>query len=138
MDFRYGGFEVPLEDDTRPMVVRSFNVLRQYAEDEVAPAWATTTARLAPHGILVDGTCDELGRLAALVGVTTDGPPHLTLAWRLRGLERPGVVAERLPKVLIHRNVPGGGSASWPWRGTPWRPADVVARPSGRVGHQGP
>jgi hypothetical protein len=29
------------------------------------------------------------------------------LSWRLRGLERPGVVAERLPKVLIHRNVPG-------------------------------
>jgi hypothetical protein len=25
----------------------------------------------------------------------------------LAGLERPGVVAERLPKALIHRNVPG-------------------------------
>jgi hypothetical protein len=41
--------------------------------------------------------------------VTADGPVSLSLSWRLRGLERPGVVAERLPKVLIHRNVPGEG-----------------------------
>jgi hypothetical protein len=107
VEFRHGGFEVPLDEGARPVVVRAFNVLRQYGEDEVADAWATTTARLAPHGILVDGTCDELGRLAAWVGVTAEGPQHLTLAWRLRGLERPGVVAERLPKALIHRNVPG-------------------------------
>ncbi len=107
--FRRGGFEVPLDGGARPVVVRAFNVLRQYDEDEVAGAWATTTARLAGHGLLVDGTCDELGRLAAWVGVTADGPQHLTLAWRLRGLERPGVVAERLPKALIHRNVPGEG-----------------------------
>ena len=36
-------------------------------------------------------------------------PRSLTLAWRLAGLERPSTVAERLPKVLIHRNVPGEG-----------------------------
>ncbi len=107
--FRRGGFEVPLDGGARPVVVRAFNVLRQYDEDEVAGAWATTTARLAERGLLVDGTCDELGRLATWVGVTAEGPQHLTLAWRLRGLERPGVVAERLPKVLIHRNVPGEG-----------------------------
>ena len=110
LSFRLGGFEVPLAGDDRPVVVRAFNVLRQYTEDEVPTAWATTVARLAPDGLLVDGTCDELGRLAAWVGVTAAGPQHLTLSWRLRGLERPGVVAERLPKVLIHRNVPGEGA----------------------------
>ena len=31
----------------------------------------------------------------------------LTLSVRLRGLDRPSDVAERLPKALIHRNVPG-------------------------------
>ena len=72
-------------------------------------AWATTVGRLAPDGLLVDGTCDELGRLATWVAVTADGPVSLSLSWRLRGLERPAVVAERLPKVLIHRNVPGEG-----------------------------
>ena len=109
LTFRVGGFEVPLEAGARPVVVRAFNVLRQYAEPEVAGAWATTVARLAPHGLLVDGTCDELGRLATWVAVTADGPVSLSLSWRLRGLDRPGVVAERLPKALIHRNVPGEG-----------------------------
>ncbi|MBT9254893.1 class I SAM-dependent methyltransferase [Phycicoccus sp. MAQZ13P-2] len=105
--FVRGGFEVPLPAGARPVLVRAFNVLRQYDEDEVGQAWATTVERLAPGGLLVDGTCDELGRLAAWVAVGADGPETLTLSWRLRGLERPGVVAERLPKALIHRNVPG-------------------------------
>ncbi|QIM21972.1 class I SAM-dependent methyltransferase [Phycicoccus sp. HDW14] len=105
--FVRGGFEVPVPGGARPVLVRAFNVLRQYDESQVAAAWATTVARLAPGGLLVDGTCDELGRLASWVAVGADGPESLTLAWRLRGLERPGVVAERLPKSLIHRNVPG-------------------------------
>lgn len=107
LSFRLGGFEVPLEGGARPVVVRAFNVLRQYDESQVAAAWATTAARLAPDGLLVDGTCDELGRLSTWVAVTAAGPDSLSLSWRLRGLERPGVVAERLPKALIHRNVPG-------------------------------
>ena len=107
LTFRVGGFEVPLDGGARPVVVRAFNVLRQYDEGQVEGAWATTVARLAPDGLLVDGTCDELGRLATWVAVTAEGPRSLSLSWRLRGLERPGVVAERLPKALIHRNVPG-------------------------------
>jgi hypothetical protein len=109
LSFRVGGFEVPLPGGRRPVVVRAFNVLRQYEEREVSRAWATTVERLAPDGLLVDGTCDELGRLAAWVAITAEGPVSLSLSWRLRGLRRPGVVAERLPKVLIHRNVPGEG-----------------------------
>jgi hypothetical protein len=109
LQFAVGGFEVPLPGGARPVVVRAFNVLRQYDESQVADAWATTVARLAPDGLLVDGTCDELGRLATWVAVTASGPVSLSLSWRLRGLERPGVVAERLPKALIHRNVPGEG-----------------------------
>jgi hypothetical protein len=107
--FALGGFEVPLPSGARPVVVRAFNVLRQYDESAVAEAWATTVGRLAPDGLLVDGTCDELGRLATWVAVTAEGPASLSLSLRLRGLERPGVVAERLPKALIHRNVPGEG-----------------------------
>jgi hypothetical protein len=30
-----------------------------------------------------------------------------TISLRLQGLERPGKVAERLPKILIHKNIPG-------------------------------
>ena len=105
--FRLGGFEVPLADGARPTVVRAFNVLRQYAEGEVPAAWARVQERLAPEGILVDGTCDEIGRRAAWVTVDRSGPVSLTLSLRLGGLQRPSDVAERLPKSLIHRNVPG-------------------------------
>ncbi|MGZ4744626.1 MAG: class I SAM-dependent methyltransferase [Oryzihumus sp.] len=107
LTFRLGGFEVPLERGARPVVVRAFNVLRQYDEDQVAGAWATVCERLGPHGLLVDGTCDELGRRSTWVAVTADGPVSLSLSLRLADLERPSDVAERLPKALIHRNVDG-------------------------------
>lgn len=108
--FARGGFEVPLPGGRSARVIRAFNVLRQYDESEVAAAWALLRGRLEPGGLLVDGTCDELGRLGAWVALDPSGPQTLTLSWRLADLtpERPpSVVAERLPKALIHRNVPG-------------------------------
>ncbi len=111
LSFVRGGFEVPVVGD--PLVIRAANVLRQYEESEVAGAWARMAARLAPGGVLVEGTCDELGRLASWVAlgpVARGGavaPDSLTISVDLRSLQRPGAVAERLPKALIHRNVPG-------------------------------
>lgn len=113
LSFALGGFEVPLPGAREVTVVRAFNVLRQYAEPEVAGAWATVQARLAPHGLLVDGTCDELGRLSSWVAVDRAGPRSLTLSWRLRGLTLPSEIAERLPKSLIHRNIPGEPVHQW-------------------------
>lgn len=104
LDFRRGGFELA---GTRPVLVRAFNVLRQYEEAEVAAAWATMTARLAPGGLLVEGTCDELGRRCCWVTLDVTGPSTLTLACLPSDLDQPSDLAERLPKVLIHRNVPG-------------------------------
>jgi SAM-dependent methyltransferase len=108
LSFRRGGFEVPL-DGADAVVIRAFNVLRQYDESEVAAAWRLMAARLAPGGLLVEGTCDELGRHAWWVALASgDSEPRtLTLSTRLAGLERPSDLAERLPKALIHRNVPG-------------------------------
>lgn len=110
VDFALGGFEVPLPGTARARVVRAFNVLRQYDESEVAVPWRTMTSRLDERGIVIDGTCDELGRLGSWVTLGPEGPRTLTLSWRLRHLSAqrlPSVVAERLPKALIHRNVPG-------------------------------
>ena len=108
LSFRRGGFEVPL-DGRSPVVIRAFNVLRQYDEGEVQAAWDTMVARLTPGGALVEGTCDELGRHAwwVLVRAGSREPESLTLSTRLAGLDRPSDLAERLPKALIHRNVPG-------------------------------
>ncbi|MFL6119563.1 class I SAM-dependent methyltransferase [Actinophytocola sp.] len=102
--FHRGGFELA---GTRPVLVRAFNVLRQYAEAEVAGAWTTMTSRLAPGGLLVEGTCDELGRRCCWVTLDATGPSTLTLACRPADLDQPSDLAERLPKALIHRNVPG-------------------------------
>ena len=107
VDFALGGFEVPTPGGRRPAVIRAFNVLRQYDESDVAAAWARMASRLAPGGLLVEGTCDELGRVASWVGVDASGPRTFTISLRRSGLDAPSIVAERLPKALIHRNVPG-------------------------------
>ncbi|MEU4687290.1 class I SAM-dependent methyltransferase [Actinoplanes sp. NPDC023714] len=101
LQFRRGGFELA---GLTPHVVRAFNVLRQYAEEEVAEAWRTMTAGGA---LLIEGTCDELGRIATWTVVEAGMPRTLTLSARLPTLEHPAIFAERLPKALIHHNVPG-------------------------------
>ncbi|PRX45523.1 hypothetical protein B0I33_109186 [Prauserella shujinwangii] len=104
LEFRRGGFEL---GGSRPVLVRAFNVLRQYGEADVAPAWEAMLSRIVPGGLLVEGTCDEIGRLCSWITVSHAGPRSLTLSVRPASLVRPSTVAERLPKALIHRNIPG-------------------------------
>ncbi|MES5821617.1 class I SAM-dependent methyltransferase [Streptomyces sp. RG80] len=105
LEFRHGGFEIPVSQ--QPTLIRAANVLRQYEEGEVAEVWARLCARLAPDGLLVEGTCDEIGRRHVWVALGQEGPRTVTFATRLGSLERPSDLAERLPKALIHRNVAG-------------------------------
>ena len=105
--FARGGFEVPVAKNRKPVVIRAFNVLRQYDESEVAGAWEMMVARLQPGGVLVEGTCDEIGRLSTWITLDKDGPLSLTISMRLSGLDLPSKVAERLPKALIHHNLAG-------------------------------
>ncbi|MFZ2511960.1 MAG: class I SAM-dependent methyltransferase, partial [Gordonia sp. (in: high G+C Gram-positive bacteria)] len=102
--FALGGFELA---GLRPQLVRAFNVLRQYDEAEVASAWQQICGNLAPGGYLVEGTCDEIGRRSCWVLLDADGPIELTLAWAPDHTDRPSELAPRLPKALIHRNIPG-------------------------------
>ena len=102
--FARGGFELA---GLRPLVVRALNVLRQYDEAAAAAAVELLRRGLAEGGLLVEGTCDELGRRACWVASGADGPRTLTLAAHLGTLGRPSDLAERLPKSLVHRNVPG-------------------------------
>nr|WP_202421765.1 class I SAM-dependent methyltransferase [Gordonia sp. SID5947] len=104
--FALGGFELA---GLAPNLVRAFNVLRQYDEGEVRAAWAQMRAALAPGGLIVEGTCDEIGRRCCWVLLDADGPRTLTLCWSPEHTGHPSDLAERLPKVLIHRNVPGEG-----------------------------
>jgi SAM-dependent methyltransferase len=104
VDFRLGGFELA---GLQPVLVRAFNVLRQYDEESAARAWETMRGALAPGGVVVEGTCDEWGRRASWVALDADGPLTLTFSARVSDLVRPSDLAERLPKALIHHNVPG-------------------------------
>ncbi|MCZ9884176.1 class I SAM-dependent methyltransferase [Arthrobacter sp. B2a2-09] len=105
LSFHVGGFEVPVPGN--PVLVRAFNVLRQYEESDVAGIWALVQSRLAPQGLFIDGTCDEIGRKVTWVALDRNGPLSLSLSMRFGGFELPSDVAERLPKALIHRNIPG-------------------------------
>lgn len=104
LSFALGGFELA---GRRPLVVRALNVLRQYDEPAAAQAWQALRAGLQPGGLLVEGTCDEIGRRAAWVTLDVAGPRTLTLAAHLPSLQRPSELAARLPKALVHRNVGG-------------------------------
>ena len=110
LSFAVGGFELPLPRP--PVLIRAFNVLRQYTEAQAWAAWDRLRAGLADGGVLVEGTCDEIGRRAVWVTLPTPAGAGgraalITFSARLASLERPSDLAERLPKVLIHRNVPG-------------------------------
>ncbi|MHB1172022.1 MAG: class I SAM-dependent methyltransferase [Lacisediminihabitans sp.] len=107
VSFALGGFEVPLPTGRLATVIRALNVLRQYDESAVLESWRLMVSRLEPGGVLVEGTCNEVGRVASWVDVAALGPQSLTISLRLADLEKPSIVAERLRKILIHRNVPG-------------------------------
>lgn len=102
--FARGGFELA---GLRPHLVRAFNVLRQYDEAEVVPAWRRMQDALAPGGLIVEGTCDEIGRRCAWIVLDAHGPRTLTLAWAPEHTDHPSAIAARLPKALIHHNVAG-------------------------------
>lgn len=108
LEFLVGGFETPLPSGVESAeVIRAFNVLRQYNEDEVPAAWAQMQSRLSQDGLLVEGTCDEIGRLSSWITLDRSKPLWFTISLKLSSLESPSQIAERLPKALIHRNVPG-------------------------------
>jgi hypothetical protein len=104
LSFALGGFELA---GRRPVIVRAANVLRQYPLEAVGAAWQQLCGRLAPGGVLVEGTSDEIGRRASWVLLNAGGPLSLTLSCRLADLRRPSDVADRLVKALISRNVAG-------------------------------
>ena len=114
LDFTHGGFETPLPKGLpAATIIRAFNVLRQYDESEVAAAWQLMQSRLTTGGLLIEGTCDEIGRLSSWVTLDAEQPLWFTISLRLTGLETPSKVAERLPKALIHHNVAGERIHAW-------------------------
>lgn len=63
--FRLGGFNLPLESGERVRLIRAFNVLRQYNEEAVCPAWEQMARGVLAGGLLVEGTSTPTGAVWA-------------------------------------------------------------------------
>jgi hypothetical protein len=109
--FRLGGFNLPLAAGETVRIIRAFNVLRQYEENEVPAAWQTMGRYLLPGGLLIEGTSDPFGRVltANLLRRAEDRLRYEGLLFSTNfhlGFE-PGMFQPVLPKNCIHRMIPG-------------------------------
>ncbi|HEY3833190.1 MAG TPA: hypothetical protein VGO03_12915 [Acidimicrobiia bacterium] len=112
VEFRLGGFDLPLTADEPPGLVRAMNVLRQYPEAEHAGAMALMSGHLADGGLLLEGTSTPSGRLFTANLVRRAGNETVfvgvVLSANLRRAWEPREMQTVLPKNLIHRGEPGG------------------------------
>lgn len=117
LDFRLGGFNMPLRSGETVRLVRAFNVLRQYAPAAVADALQQIAHGVPVGGLLVEGTSDPPGRLwvASLwrrvqPADGADFPWHreaLVFSTNFKSPLDPVLFQAVLPKDLIHGMAPG-------------------------------
>lgn len=111
LEFRVGGFNLPLKPGERVSVIRAFNVLRQYDESAVGEALAIMAATLTDGGLIIEGTSDPLGRLLTFNLYQKTKALHrirFVLAPSLRANFTPRQFQAVLPKNFIHHAEPGG------------------------------
>ena len=112
LNFRLGGFNLPVQPGEQVSIIRAVNVLRQYDEATVAEALAALAAGLTPGGLILEGTSDPLGRLLTfnLFEKSPGGLARtaLVLAPALRADFQPRQFQAVLPKNFIHHAEPGG------------------------------
>lgn len=61
--FRLGGFNLPLQEGEHVRLIRAFNVLRQYEEKDVAPAYERLAQYVLPGGLMIEGTSNPFGSI---------------------------------------------------------------------------
>lgn len=121
--FRRGGFNLPMNQGEPVALVRAFNVLRQYDEDEVSQSLATLALSMAPCAWLIEGTSDPAGRHVCFWAWQRSAEPTpaarnpravlLERRWLVFGARTLETFTPRdlqpfLPKELIHHAEPGG------------------------------
>ncbi len=111
LEFRLGGFNLPLATDEEAGIIRALNVLRQYPEAEYSPSLAMLGSYLIEGGILIEGTSDAPGNLMAANLFVRDGAAlqhdGLALMANLRVAFAPRDLQAILPKNYIHHLEPG-------------------------------
>jgi hypothetical protein len=128
LEFRLGGFNLPLAAQEQAGVIRALNVLRQYPESDYVPSLAVLGSYLIHGGILLEGTSDPPGNMMA-VTYSRDGLVHDGLApdTNLRGEFAPRDLQAILPKNYIHHLEPAALSTGFSRRGR--RPGSDGADP---------
>jgi hypothetical protein len=110
--FRLGGFNLPMKSGEYVRLIRAFNVLRQYEENDFAPAYERLAEYVLPGGLMIEGTSTPFGQLwsANLARRIDNG------SWKMEALVfstnfRLGFDVEDfqtiLPKNFIHHVVKG-------------------------------
>lgn len=110
--FRLGGFNLPLQSRERVRLMRVFNVLRQYEEEDFIPAYERLAEYVLPGGLMIEGTSTPFGQIWAANLARRLGEA----SWKMEALVlstnfRLGFDVEEfqtiLPKNYIHRMLPG-------------------------------
>jgi hypothetical protein len=111
LEFRLGGFNLPLSTAEPAAIIRAMNVLRQYPESDYAASVAELARRLCEHGLLLEGTSDPPGGLMAFNLYRREGEAlacdGLIFFARLRHPFQPRVLQAVLPKNYIHHAEAG-------------------------------
>jgi hypothetical protein len=119
--FRLGGFNLPLQSGESVRLIRAFNVLRQYEENDFSPAYEHLAEYVLPGGLMIEGTSNPFGSIwaANLVRKTMESGsllPGAQSSWKFESLVfstnfRMGFDVEEfqtiLPKNYIHHVVKG-------------------------------
>ncbi len=124
--FRLGGFNLPLQENETVRLIRAFNVLRQYEEKDVLPAYEQLMQYVLPNGLMIEGTSNPFGSIWAANVVRRIEPNRLPFNkkmgelkirdWKFEALVfstnfHLGFNVEEfqtiLPKNLIHRVTKG-------------------------------
>jgi hypothetical protein len=132
LTFAQGGFNLAdLIGTQAATLIRCYNVLRQYAEQDVAPALSAMSDALAEGGLLIEGTSTLSGGMAAFdVYCKRDGNlchETLVFATNFHQPELPAAFQTILPKRLIHRMRQAQPSAFF----NAWQRAFAIAQGAG-------
>ena len=109
--FRLGGFNLPLAPSETVRAIRAFNVLRQYNEADVLPAWEQLARYVQPGGLMIEGTSNPTGAIWAANLLR-----RVETGWRKEALVfftnfhlgfDPLEFQTILPKNYIHHITPG-------------------------------
>ncbi len=111
VEFKLGGFNLPLKEGEFANIIRCYNVLRQYPEKEFEPSIKILCHYITDDGIILEGTSDQYGRLTAfnVFSRSGDGIKKCKLGFGTNFIStfHPRDFQSVLPRNYIQHIIPG-------------------------------